>query len=178
MYIHIHLYIHISRINVRRILTCESATVSNSPQSGIKSSFSMALICTTSRRIPASASTHQGSEIVDWALAGGRVVMYVPSGAETVHLTDSGAFFFHCFRFQPFSVEEQLLYGNMKRFRGGLVRKAHRPLYQSNLGLRVIKNTRRFQPHLKTYPGEQDAIGCSADTGGRGQSGESTLRKY
>ena len=34
---------------------------------------------------------------------------------------------------------EQLLYKNMQRFRGGLVFKAHRRLYHSTLGLRVIK---------------------------------------
>ena len=32
------------------------------PQSGIKSSFSIALICTARCRTPASASTNQGSE--------------------------------------------------------------------------------------------------------------------
>ena len=35
--------------------------------------------------------------------------------------------------------EEQLLRRNMKRFRGGLVLKAHRRLYHSTPGLRVIK---------------------------------------
>ena len=34
---------------------------------------------------------------------------------------------------------EQLLRRNVKRFRGGLVFKAHRLLYHSTLGLRVIK---------------------------------------
>jgi len=33
-----------------------------SPQSGIKSSFETALICTTSHRIPASAGTNRGPE--------------------------------------------------------------------------------------------------------------------
>ena len=32
----------------------------------------------------------------------------------------------------------------MKRFRGGLVFKAHRLLYHSTLGLRVIKKKRRY----------------------------------
>ena len=36
-----------------------------------------------------------------------------------------------------FSVEEHLPRGNMKRFRGGLVFKAHRLLYHSTLGFRV-----------------------------------------
>ena len=35
--------------------------------------------------------------------------------------------------------EEQMLYINMKRFRGGLVFKAHEPMYHSTLGLRAIK---------------------------------------
>jgi len=37
----------------------------------------------------------------------------------------------------------QLLHRNVKRFRGGLVFKAHRLLYHSTLGLRVIKKKRR-----------------------------------
>ena len=37
------------------------------------------------------------------------------------------------------STSEQLLSRNVKRFRGGLVFKAHRLLYHSSLGLRVIK---------------------------------------
>jgi len=37
------------------------------------------------------------------------------------------------------AISEQLLYRNMQRFRGGLVFKAHRPLYHSTLGLRLIK---------------------------------------
>ena len=36
--------------------------VSTSPQSGIKSSLKLALVCTTRRRIPVSASTNQGPE--------------------------------------------------------------------------------------------------------------------
>ena len=35
--------------------------------------------------------------------------------------------------------KEQLLRRNVKRFRGGLVCKAHRRVYHSTLGLRVIK---------------------------------------
>jgi len=38
---------------------------------------------------------------------------------------------------------EQLLHRNVQRFRGGLVFKAHRLLYHSTLGLRVIKKRRR-----------------------------------
>ena len=38
-----------------------------------------------------------------------------------------------------FSISEQLLSRNVKRFRGGLVFKAHRLVYHSTLGLIVIK---------------------------------------
>ena len=37
------------------------------------------------------------------------------------------------------SIQEQLLHTNEKRLRGGLVLKAHRWLYHSTLGARVIK---------------------------------------
>ena len=40
----------------------------------------------------------------------------------------------------------QLLYRNVQRFRGGLVCKAHRPLYHSTLGLRVIKKKKGTHP--------------------------------
>ena len=39
----------------------------------------------------------------------------------------------------------QLLRRNVKRFRGGLVVKAHRLVYHSTLGLRVIKKKRSVQ---------------------------------
>ena len=52
--------------------------------------------------------------------------------------------------------EEQLLRRNVKRFRGGLVFQAHRLLYHSTLGLRVIKKKRSS---LKWFPE------CSAKTG-------------
>jgi len=42
------------------------------------------------------------------------------------------------------SIEEQLRSRNVKRFRGGLVFKAHRLLYHSTLGLRVIKKKKKF----------------------------------
>ena len=38
-----------------------------------------------------------------------------------------------------FSIEEQLLHRNEKRSRGGLVFKAHRCVYHSNLGSRIRK---------------------------------------
>ena len=42
----------------------------------------------------------------------------------------------------PCGLVDQLLRRNVKRFRGGLVFKAHRLLYHSTLGLRVIKKKR------------------------------------
>ena len=49
--------------------------------------------------------------------------------------------------------KEQLLRRNVKRFRGGLLFKAHRRFYHSTLGLRVIqrKKTRKTKtdlPHM------------------------------
>ena len=41
-------------------------------------------------------------------------------------------------------VEEQLLHRNVQRFRGGLAFKAHRRLYHSTLGWRVIKKKKRI----------------------------------
>ena len=41
------------------------------------------------------------------------------------------------------SIEEQLLGRNVKRFRGGLVFKAHRILYHSTLGSTVIKKKKK-----------------------------------
>ena len=41
--------------------------------------------------------------------------------------------------FYPRGLPEQPLSKTVKRFRGGLVFKAHRLLYHSTLGLRVIK---------------------------------------
>jgi len=42
------------------------------------------------------------------------------------------------------SIQEQLLRRNVKRFRGGLVFKAHRLLHHSAPGLRVIKKKKRY----------------------------------
>jgi len=44
---------------------------------------------------------------------------------------------------EQFSISEQLLRRNVKRFRGGLVFKAHRLFYPSTLGLRLITKRRR-----------------------------------
>jgi len=43
---------------------------------------------------------------------------------------------------------QPLLHRNVQRFRGGLVFKAHRLLYLSTLGSRVIKKTREVQPSV------------------------------
>ena len=40
-------------------------------------------------------------------------------------------------------LREQLLSRNVEQFRGGLVSKAHKLLYHSTLGLRVIKNKKK-----------------------------------
>ena len=47
---------------------------------------------------------------------------------------------------------EQLLYSNVLRFRGGLVFKAHRLLYHSTLGLRVIRPIQGYLTHKKPLP--------------------------
>ena len=44
-----------------------------------------------------------------------------------------------------FSIEEQLLRRNVERFRGGIVWKAHRLLYHSTLGTRVIKKNKKTE---------------------------------
>jgi len=46
-------------------------------------------------------------------------------------------------RLPPHEAPDRLLFRNVKRFRGGLVCKAHRLLYRSTLGLRVIKKKHR-----------------------------------
>ena len=46
-------------------------------------------------------------------------------------------------RAHPISIQEQLLSRNVKRFRGGLVFKAHIRLHHSTLGLRVIKKKKK-----------------------------------
>jgi len=45
-----------------------------------------------------------------------------------------------------FPISEQLLSRNVERFRGGLVFKAHRLLYYSTLGTRVIKKKKNLPP--------------------------------
>ena len=45
--------------------------------------------------------------------------------------------------------QEQLLHRNVQRFRGGLVFKAHRHLYHSTLGLRVIKKRKEKEGHIR-----------------------------
>ena len=51
-------------------------------------------------------------------------------------------------RSKPFTVNVTLLCRNVKRFRGGLTFQAHRLVYESTLGWRVIKRKReRPSPH-------------------------------
>ena len=54
------------------------------------------------------------------------------------------------------SIQEQLLHRNVQQFRGGLVFKAHRLVYHSTLGLRVIKK-KKFR-----VPGEGFKLQCVA----------------
>jgi len=49
------------------------------------------------------------------------------------------------FTISHLEIGEQLLYRNVQRFRGGLVFKAHRLLYHSTLGLRVIKKKKNLE---------------------------------
>ena len=42
-----------------------------------------------------------------------------------------------------FAIQEQLLDRNVQRFRGGLLFKAHRLLYHSTLGIRVIQKKKK-----------------------------------
>ena len=60
-------------------------------------------------------------------------------------------------------IKKVLLHRNVQRFRGGLVFKAHRLVYHSTLGLRVIKkkNIKKVHPEpkpstLKPYPATFD----------------------
>ena len=50
------------------------------------------------------------------------------------------------YRAVQFSISEQLLGRNVERFRGGLVFEAHRLLYYSTLGTRVIKKKKNLPP--------------------------------
>ena len=56
-----------------------------------------------------------------------------------------------------FGIWRQLLYRNVQRFRGGLVSEAHRRLYRSTLGLRVMETKKKFG-----IWGLRDAIGVRA----------------
>ena len=48
-------------------------------------------------------------------------------------------------------IQEQLLYINVQRFRGGLVFKTHRLLYHSTLGLIVIKQQKKIHRSKKPH---------------------------
>ena len=60
-----------------------------------------------------------------------------------------------------FSIEEQLLRRNVKRFRGWLVFKAHRRLYHSILGSRVIKEKESSTPIVCGLPNPRSSDGCA-----------------
>ena len=67
-------------------------------------------------------------------------------------------------------ISEQLLSRNEKRFRGGLVFKAHRFLYHSTLGSRVIKKKKK-----KTFaqpPGRSTDVTCGGCRGYRADVGQ------
>jgi hypothetical protein len=51
-----------------------------------------------------------------------------------------------------FSIQEQLLRGNVERFRGGLVFKVHRLLCHSTPGPRVIKNNKKKKHRAGPQP--------------------------
>ena len=52
----------------------------------------------------------------------------------------------HASTAREFCIDNQLLRRNVKWFRGGLVFKAHRLLFHSTLGLRVIKKKNQLVP--------------------------------
>jgi hypothetical protein len=58
-----------------------------------------------------------------------------------------------------FSIQEQLHRRNVKRFRGGLVFKAHRLVYHSALGSRVRKSGREKMKVLSQFQCQLDV--CS-----------------
>jgi len=51
-------------------------------------------------------------------------------------------------RLAVWGTTSQLLHRNVLRFQGGLVFKAHRLLYHSTLGLRVIKQKKKKKDHF------------------------------
>ena len=57
------------------------------------------------------------------------------------------------------SISEQLLRRNVKRFRGGLVCKAHRLVYPSTLGWRVIKKKKEGVEEGQRDHDEHEALG-------------------
>ena len=57
-----------------------------------------------------------------------------------------------------FSISQQLLRRNLRRFRGGLVFQANRLMYHSTLGLRVIQKKKKKIPASR-------AIACHATRG-------------
>ena len=63
-------------------------------------------------------------------------------------------------------IEEQLLRRNVKRFRGGLVFKAHRLVYHSTLVLKVRKKKMKIQGSGESFQGPEVR---RQNSGGRGQ---------
>ena len=60
-------------------------------------------------------------------------------------------------------LEVPLLHINVQRFRGGLVFKAHRLLYHSTLGLRVIKRDEDSPPRAAHHVPPRAARGTSSN---------------
>ena len=69
---------------------------------------------------------------LEWSMSERIVALRARAPISAVHLLE-------------FSIYEQLPRKIVKRFRGGLVSKAHGLLYHSNLGSRAIKNKRTLQ---------------------------------
>jgi hypothetical protein len=68
-----------------------------------------------------------------------------------------------------FAIKEQLLRRNVKRFRGGLVCKAHRRLYHSNLGSRVRQEKEEDTEPLRAS--EERRVGSFAVMRGSSKEG-------
>ena len=119
-----------------------------SPKSASKSSFSRPLVYTACRRIPASSGTNRG----EWKR---RVAPTLRASSH--HRSSEAVSAARYLRTDPRrnrAHKEQLLYRNVQRFRGGLVFKAHRLLYQSTLGLRVIKKKKSRSALPSPVPGQ------------------------
>jgi len=77
------------------------------------------------------------------------------AGGPSSHQQSHGRSFppnWELYRSVQFSIKEQLLSRDVKRFRGGLVFKADRLLYHSTLGLRVIKKKKKRSTSMAGGP--------------------------